>query len=312
VVLQDGRPVVQAQPSLWGWRSLLLAAACSQGSSVKQNGTSPSVTASLSPSELELEAHPYQVGDCVTWASVTPTTLPTLPTTLVPCSQPHRIEITAPASYPAAPGASYPSTDQWTNFAQTGPCLAAATALLGRPHDPYGKFPLTTIDPRRSQWVSGDRSVWCALGSGDFPADVTVTLEFPLWSVDARGADQTRLLPVGTCLNFAETATVKELGVPCAQPHTSEIAGYVNLAGIVSSFPPTDDAWARAIGTRCSSVADSYLGIHRLPSSPVKDGALHIALESWAAARRTVECIVVRYENGAPVPFEGPMRDHLT
>lgn len=74
----------------------------------------------------------------------------------------------------------------------------AATALLGRPLDPHGKYAFGGIAPTPASWKRGERSLACGIVSRDSEGST-----FALFTGDARNApDQTRLRPVGTATRY--------------------------------------------------------------------------------------------------------------
>ncbi|HEV7525104.1 MAG TPA: septum formation family protein [Acidimicrobiia bacterium] len=93
-----------------------------------------------------------------------------------------------------------------------------------------------------------------------------------------------------------------------AKAHEWEIAGYVDLTSNLRPPPAVNDVagWQRLVGDRCRVVGRGYLG-----HDPIDDqGASWLPIEpgSWAAGRRTVECVVARFRADHTVASVGSLK----
>jgi hypothetical protein len=240
-----------------------------------------------------LRSRDYVVGDCVTWDQVLNPLGEWEATSVVPCSRPHLFEVAGHVDLSA--GGDYPTDDGWRDMAHTGECLRLDEKLLTHPFDSHGRFILTVIRPTAGSWSMGRRKVWCGISARketDHDDEDQPWKLVPLTG-SARGQDQTRLNPVGTCLPRDPSTGKTRPPVPCGDPHSYEITGVVDIADRTAERPATTEEWARAVSTDCRRLAQSYLG--RAPDNRFRSVWFEIPVDSWAAGRRVAECGLAVY-----------------
>ena len=223
-----------------------------------------------------LSTQEYDVGDCVTWDLTAAGSVEGQSTRVVPCTQPHRIQMSAKDSFPDQ--ALYPSDLQWDAFYKDV-CGAHASVLLGGPLDPYGRLNPTAMRPTPDGWSVGDRAVWCGLSLKRADGVMELTTE------DMRGADQWDRFEVGQCVVYPPEAPAREV-VPCTQPHHIEVTGRVDYTDQVQ--PAAGEA-----DPRCTGLGEAYVG--GPAPAPWAYGGEGVAPESWAAGRRFAHCFVAQW-----------------
>ena len=250
-----------------------------------------------------LERLTYRPGDCVKWDQ-RPDGPGTRDTDIVPCDQPHLIEITGRTVAPDAP--AYPPQSEWDRLIQSGDCAAQAKAYLGGVLDPYGRFGIGAISPSLESWNAGDREIWCGLEVHSQAADHDPEIS-DLFTGTVRSQPQAMLWPTGSCLGGQEGTRAIEGTVPCTAAHTYEIVGSVNAAARFTSPPPASSPlWNTRLGTDCDKLALARFG-GRLPTA-VQTSIFPIDPASWAAGRRTTECAVARFDaNDQPLTLTAPL-----
>jgi hypothetical protein len=224
------------------------------------------------------------VGTCVTWTNANATDLRE-----VDCAQPHLFEVTGAADisgqYPAS--APLPDAVTWQRVTQSS-CAASATAYLGK-LDPNGRYMVGALRPTEAQWNDGDRSLRCGLqGSTPLGQPMSTT-------GTAKGADQSGVYPVGTCLALNGKAPGGP--ITCGTSHAYEIVGVVSLKDKFPTGYPSTDQQQTALGPLCEAAANTYTKNQDL-------GTYHLTLtwntikqESWAAGSYQTNC-----EIGKPLP----------
>lgn len=216
-----------------------------------------------------LVAAVYEVHDCVTWEE---NVAVSAVTRVVPCDQPHRIQISGELR---VPDGRYPTDDAWTALIDDL-CRAPAEFVLGRPHDPNGRFRLHAIHPLADGWAAGERTMWCGISPVGDPADPATVLTGDAWM-----ADQAIHYAVGDCV--AHPPGAWPAVVPCARSHLYEVTGRVDFPDGPAPPDLTDDPG-------CHEQTVAYLGSD--PVEPWRSGYDQLPPESWAAGRRFVHCIV--------------------
>ncbi|WP_007519850.1 septum formation family protein [Pseudofrankia saprophytica] len=209
----------------------------------------------------------------------------------VPCTQTHLFEAVERTSMDRAeyaPGAAYPTPDEWDTIVDRY-CTAPLTTFLGYPLDPHGAFGAGAIQPSRESWPTGDRSLVCGLSHNWYEANHPVDW-FYSFTGAVEGADQSWIYPTGSCLasdhdHFLGT-------IPCDRPHSEVVIGKVTLPGAPGSPAPSQDAFTDLAGPRCDAVARGYLGAGFRSSTTVRAGWMDIEPDSWAAGTRSTNCLI--------------------
>jgi len=238
-----------------------------------------------------LQRRTYQPGDCVVWDQ--PTDGPAgRSTEVVPCDEPHLIEITGRTVAPEA--AAFPAETEWNRLIASGECGRQAREYLGGEIDPYGRFVVNALYPTLQAWNHGDRDMWCGLEASGQAADRDPA-NGQLFTGAVKGQSQALLWPTGSCLRGQPGTGTVDGTVPCAAPHLYEIAGTVD-AGARFTTPPAPDSplWSSRLSGDCDKVARARFG-RALPAG-VQTAVFHIDPASWQAGRRTTECAVARFD----------------
>ncbi|GAA4864487.1 septum formation family protein [Saccharopolyspora cebuensis] len=225
-------------------------------------------------------------GTCLTWRSADASDIGK-----IGCERPHLFEVTGKADLAAQfpPNAPYPPTEQWQQL-KMDHCTQVARNFLGGRFDPNGKFGVGAFTPSEESWQRGDRTLFCGLQQPGPSGRL-----HPITG-DAARIDQSNTWPVGTCLGINGTEPWDP--VDCAQPHSLEITGLVNLAEqFPEGYPPVEEQDG-FLATRCEEITAEYAGS---PTAARDKGLVvswdTLAQESWDAGSREVNCKV-----GATLP----------
>ncbi|WP_235998829.1 septum formation family protein [Qaidamihabitans albus] len=209
---------------------------------------------------------------------------------LVPCDQRHLFEVAGVVDLAKEfrPGAPAPDVEGWRRITEER-CGEVAETYLDKPLDPFGKLTLGVLHPDEQQWADGDRKLRCGLqwaGPGG---------ELQPLTVPAADVNQSDVWEPGTCLGLAG----KTVGDPvdCAEEHSYEIIGQLDLAKEFDEYPSLEDqkAW---LDKECSRVAEEYTGGAELPKRLILSWDLREP-ESWEAGSTLVNCKI-----GAKLPDE--------
>ncbi len=308
------RPVAAAAP--------LLAIAALALAWLGQNGRGPlsaleragevdsTDTATLTPSTVDaiaagvttttdyhLTRRTYTAGQCVTWSQ--DDDRDTRPTRVVPCDQPHIIEMTRLARADGF-GAAYPGDAVLDKYV-TDRCEPFLRERLGAPWDPDGRFYPGAVMPSRESWRGGDRDIWCGIQARTSWFSSPDRLDE--WTGVAAQQDQSLLIAAGTCVAVDEGTN---RAVDCNATHSYEVTGVATVAPTVTRYPVDEVQWRQVIGDQCARLGTAYLG--HPPKAPVASGWLQISAHSWDAGRRVAECTVGKYAGEEPVPLDAPIK----
>jgi Septum formation len=239
-----------------------------------------------------LDTRRFKRGDCVVWPAQN--TAGQEQTRVVPCDEPHLLEVAG--SYTAAAG-EWPSFQEW-DARMPVDCAALVVELVGGPVDPLGRFSVGGLFPGPDGWRLGDRTVWCGAMSA---MGVDGSTPVPFTGL-ARAHNQALVYEVGACGNWDHRGPVA-----CQEPHDFEVAGSVDLAGKVQAPPAAGDSagWERLVGSPCLTAVRKYLGYQ--PNDEIRVSYHTLAPESWAAGRRVAECFVIRYQGETQAKSTGPV-----
>jgi hypothetical protein len=240
---------------------------------------------------LELERRTYQPGDCVLWdqSNDGPTSRFTQ---VVPCDQPHLIEITGRATAEDSP--AFPPESEWNRQIATGECARQAREYLGSDLDPYGRFIVSALRPTHQGWNQGDRELWCGFEAASRAADDD-PMVLDLFPGSVKSQPQAMLWATGSCLGGQPGTGTFDGTVPCSDPHLYEIAGTVDAGPRFKTPPaPGSSLWASRLGRDCEKVAKARFG-RALPAG-VGTAVFPIDPASWQTGRRTTECAVARFD----------------
>lgn len=201
----------------------------------------------------------------------------------VDCDQPHVFEVTGSADlssgYPT--GTPFPDTQTWQKVTQQD-CGASVKSYLGK-LDPNGRFVVGALKPTDTQWAAGNRGLHCGVEIATLTGLVSFT-------GPAKGADQSNVFPVGTCLGLVDGSAGGP--VDCGNPHAYEIVGIVNLHDrFPNGYPSTDDQ-QNALASLCTPLASSYTGGANLTSFGLTLTWETLSQDSWNVGSYRVNCEV--------------------
>jgi len=226
-------------------------------------------------------------GTCLNWPAGDPHAY-----AVVHCSDEHRFEVADSVDLSAFPGSEYgpdappPSQDRIQKISQEL-CQAAARQYLGAKYDPNGRFSVIMLWSGDLAWrQDGERHVLCGLhlAAPDGGA-------MPIIGKVAE-LDQSKVWPPGTCVTIGSNG---DFPIDCAQPHTMEVTGSVDLA---SQFPlalPSDADQDEFVKTSCLLLTDAYLTPLELRETTLTLIYSTVSQPSWDAGSKRVACSI-----GAP------------
>lgn len=224
-------------------------------------------------------AYQATAGDCLAWSRSDGSDM-----AKVDCAAPHLFEVSARvdigAKYPG--GAAFPDGTTWRKVFQDT-CTDPTGKYLGGKLDPFGKFAVAALKPSLDRWQQGDRTLRCGLQV----VGPSGTL-FP-FSGPVSGQDQSDVHEPGTCLGIQGKSVSDP--VDCAEPHSWEIVGTVDLGKQFKDFPPTDQQDGY-LSDQCGKIAADYTGGADLGSKGLGVAWDNRAPESWAAGSHLVDCKV--------------------
>jgi hypothetical protein len=236
----------------------------------------------------------FKSGECATWDQ---SSAEGRKVSVVPCSEPHLIEMAGKAS--AKEFDHYPTEKEWAAFRATK-CAALVERHLAIKLDPYGRFRPASLHPLPPAWNVGNREVWCGVASNP-PGGPTRANDLTAFRGKVSAASQEQPAAVGTCWNAGSTVASS-----CAKPHTWQVVGHTKLP---EGTPPpaAEDAanWRRLVGEACNAAFRAFTG--RSPSEKEAAGWVPIARVSWDVGARTIECTGSRSENGRVVATTGSL-----
>lgn len=217
-------------------------------------------------------------GSCLQWTKADATDIRE-----VKCAQRHLFEATGKADLRAEfpKTAPYPSAETWQQLKQDRCTQVSAQFLRGK-LDPNGRFAVGAFTPSEQGWKAGDRALHCGVQQPG-PSG-------KLFAITGHAADQdqSNVYDVGTCLGVNGTSVWDP--VDCAQPHSVEITGQVDLRQQFGGFPG-EQAQDGFLATRCGALTAEYAG----SPTAVADKKLvpywdTLPQESWDSGSRQVNC----------------------
>jgi hypothetical protein len=149
----------------------LLAAAALAGVGCSGGGASEdsaSTTSTTGPAQRATAAEvPLAVGQCGdldrirAGVAVDPAAL-----RLLPCDQPHLVEVGAVFDYPAGSAVGFPGSEAVDSYA-TDECVQRFAPYVGAPYG-TSTFDVAIVAPDGGGWSDGDRRIACLLYQADF------------------------------------------------------------------------------------------------------------------------------------------------
>ena len=220
-----------------------------------------------------------QAGMCLNWTEPDAADI-----RQVTCQEPHLFEVTGTADLRADFGGSapYPGTEQWQQL-KADRCTAVSKNFLSGRFDPHGRFAVGAFTPSEEGWTKGDRTLHCGLQQPG-PSGKLYRI-----SGSAAKVDQSNTYPEGRCLGINGPAVWDP--VDCAQPHSVEITGLVDLGEQFVGDYPSEQVQDSFLAARCGELAAAYAG----SPTAVRDKGLTpywdtLPPESWEGGSRKVNC----------------------
>ncbi|WP_225978397.1 septum formation family protein [Gandjariella thermophila] len=237
-------------------------------------------------------------GTCLTWSKPDGSDM-----AAVNCADRHLFEVSAAvdiaARYPQ--GAAFPDPAAWPQLTQQT-CTEPTRKYLGGRLDPFGRFGVGALKPSEDQWRRGVRTLHCGLQN----AAPSGRLLFTTGRV-AEG-DQSDVHEPGSCLGIVN----KGVGDPvnCAQPHSFEIVGVIDLGTqFPNGFPP-EGKQDEALAGLCGKLAADYSGHADLGARNLIVAWDNRRQESWNAGSHRTDCKVGQKlpDNSGLAPVTGSIR----
>ncbi|PRY46024.1 putative regulator of septum formation [Umezawaea tangerina] len=245
-------------------------------------------------------AYESEASDCLNWTKSDLSDVKK-----VDCGNQHLFEVTGKvdltATYPK--DAKYPTADEWAKISLDQCTKPSLDYLTGR-YDPFGKYTVGPLNPGTQEWAAGFRTLRCGLqvvgpAGGLLPSFGT-----------AKKQDQSDVYDPGVCLGL----NGKSVGDPvdCAQPHTFEIIGVVDLGAAIqgADFPPPEKQ-DEVLPATCDAMAAEYAGGVDLKGKGLVVTWDNRAPESWAAGSKRVNCKIgaIPADASGLTAFSGSVRN---
>ena len=243
-------------------------------------------------------AYESEAADCLNWAK------PDLSDVKkVDCGNQHLFEVTGKVDISAeyAKEAKYPAAADWAKISLDH-CTKPSLDYLAGKFDPFGKYTVGPLNPGEQEWNAGFRTLRCGLqvvgpAGGLLPSFGT-----------AKKQDQSDVYDPGVCLGL----NGKSVGDPvdCAQPHTFEIVGVVDLATAIGPDFPAPEKQDEVLPATCDTMAAEYSGGADLKGKGLVVTWDNRLPESWTAGSHKVNCKIGAVPQGEKlVAWEGSVRN---
>jgi hypothetical protein len=201
----------------------------------------------------------------------------------VDCGTSHLFEVTGTVDISAQYGkdAPFPADDLWQKIS-TDHCAKPSLDYLGGKFDPFGKYTVGPLNPGAQQWASGYRTLRCGLqvvgpAGGLLPSFGS-----------AKAQDQSDVYDPGVCLGINGNSVGDP--IPCAEPHTFEIVGVVDLGASLPGDFPAPEKQDEVLPAKCDAMAAEYSGGADLKAKNLVVTWDNRVLESWTAGSKKVNC----------------------
>lgn len=220
-------------------------------------------------------------GSCLTWQPEPPQR-----PAFVQCSSPHLFEV----------------VNSVEGDGDQGACAVSGRRYLGPRFDPNSRFAYGLLRSVSSGGSgSGSHIALCGL---QLPGPNGQQLPF---RGQVAEQDQSRVWPPGTCLGAdmkgGQTGLVP---VDCAEPHSVEAVGPVDLGAHFHDGPPPSDAEQEAVlRPTCSTMTTAYLAPKTLSASDLTLNYRPIGPSSWSAGSHQTLCALA---SRTPGPLTGSVK----
>ncbi|BBX85722.1 septum formation family protein [Mycolicibacterium aubagnense] len=267
--------------TFWASRRALLAAVlCAQliAGLVAVAAVGPSAGSATDDDHTATVFRSAHAGNCLTWQPEPPQR-----PAFVQCSSPHLFEV----------------VNSVEGDGDQESCAVSGRRYLGPHYDPNGRFAYGLL--RSVGSGSGPRLALCGL---QLPGPNGQQLPFRGLVAEQ---DQSRVWPPGTCLGAdmkgGQTGLVP---VDCAEPHSVEAVGPIDLSAHFHDGPaPSDAAQEAVLRPACMTMATAYLAPKTLYANDLTLNYRPIGPSSWAAGSRQVLCALA---SRTPGPLTGSVK----
>ncbi|MGX9670050.1 septum formation family protein [Mycobacterium sp. HM-7] len=264
-------------------RALLAALLCAQliAGVVTVAAVGPSAGGATEDDHTEAVFRSAHAGSCLTWQPEPPQR-----PAFVQCSSPHLFEVV---------NSVQGDGDQES-------CAVSGRRYLGSHYDPNGRFAYGLLRSVSSDGSgAGSRIALCGL---QLPGPNGQQLPF---RGQVAEQDQSRVWPPGTCLGAdmkgGQTGLVP---VDCAEPHSVEAVGPIDLgAHFHDGAPPSDAEQEAVLRPACVTMTTAYLAPKTLSASDLSLNYRPIGPASWSAGSHQVLCGVA---SRTPGPLTGSVK----
>ncbi|MUL63364.1 hypothetical protein BOO86_02705 [Mycobacterium sp. CBMA 234] len=222
-------------------------------------------------------------GSCLAWQPEPPQR-----PAFVQCSSPHLFEVVNALSGDAGDG-------------DIETCAVSGRRYLGQHYDPNGRFAYGLLRSVSSDSSgSGSRVALCGL---QLPGVNGQQLPF---RGQVAELDQSRVWPPGTCLGVdAKGGQSGLVPVDCAEPHSVEAVGPIDLGAHFHGGPPSDAEQDAVLHPACAALTTAYLEPKTLLSSDLAMNYRPIGPASWSAGSHEVQCALAPR---TPGPMTGSLK----
>lgn len=249
-------------------------------------------------------AAPFEApaGSCLTW-----TREDASDAERVSCTQPHLFEVTGLVGLAPEFGrtATFPVEEAWRTLVAER-CTSLSTQYLGGRFDPFGRLSVGAIKPSEEGWRGGDRELRCGLQAVGRSGALYPT------TGSAATQDQSDVHPPGTCLGLDGVGVGDP--VDCAQPHSVEVVGVVDLGAAFPAGYPDQVAQDKLLSEECNRLAAEYAGG---PQVVGEKGLIvfseTLRPESWEAGSRRIDCRLGAFlpDRSGFAPVRGSVRGEV-
>lgn len=264
-------------------RALLAALLCAQliAGFVAVAAVGPSAGSAADDDHTDTVFRSAHAGSCLTWQPEPPQR-----PAFVQCNNPHLFEVVNSLSGDAGD-------------ADIETCAVSGRRYLGPHYDPNGRFAYGLL--RSVGSGSGPRLSLCGL---QLPGPNGQQLPFRGLVAEQ---DQSRVWPPGTCLGAdMKGGQAGLVPVDCAEPHSVEAVGTVDLSAHFHDGPVPSDAEQEAVlRPACLTMTTAYLAPKTLYASDLTLNYRPIGPSSWSAGSHQALCALA---SRTPGPLTGSVK----
>ncbi len=267
--------------TFWASRRALLAALlCAQliAGLVAVTTVGPSAGSTTDDDHTDTVFRSAHAGSCLTWQPEPPQR-----PTFVQCNSPHLFEV----------------VNSVEGDGDQESCAVSGRRYLGPHYDPNGRFAYGLL--RSVEAGSGPRLSLCGL---QLPGPNGQQLPFRGLVAEQ---DQSRVWPPGTCLGAdMKGGQAGLVPVDCAEPHSVEAVGPIDLSAHFHDGPAPSDAEQEAVlRPACMTMTTAYLAPKTLSASDLTLNYRPIGPSSWSAGSHQALCALA---SRTPGPLTGSVK----